>query len=238
MPDALSTFRFRHVTRSIALAFLLAVAVCSGCRSFSSTPISRFGNDQLSGDSNGFPRWLCNSRPHKGLPVKLKVTTHWDVFIKERYCVELKQQESNGKVQQQLDEPLSSTPLYFVETLPVHSEQVVMVDFKRPGSGSLDMDATFTDQQYFKKITSKLQDDTITDTAALVKSIAKLAATPTGAQEGDETPDSGNRKWLERTVAYQRFDINDPDYESKLDEFVSHHLNACNSCAAPPNYIR
>jgi len=218
------------------VAILSPSIFCSGCRSFSSTPITRTGNDDLHGDSNGSSRWFCNARPHKGIPVKLKVTTHWDVYIKERYCVELSEKERNGKLEHQLEEPLTATPLYFVETIPVHSEQVVMVDFKRPGSGSLDLDATFTDEQYFKKITSKLQDDTVTDTADLVKSIAKLAATPTGSGSGDENSEDGRRKWLERTVAYQRFDINDPDYESKLDDFVGLHLNACNSCSHQPNY--
>lgn len=214
---------------------VLACCVSTGCRSFSSTPISRSDGDCLAGDSNGQTRWKSSARPHKGLPVKLKVTTHWDVYIKERYCVELSEKEKEGKVTHQLDEPLSATPLYFVETKPVQTDQVVLVDFKRPGSGSLNMDATFTDEQYFKKITSKLQDDTITDSAALVKAIAKFTAVPVGA---DEPKDSERRKWLERTVAYQRFDINDPLYEQKLDEFVSHHLNACNSCSSSSSDAR
>jgi hypothetical protein len=220
---------------------LLCLLIPTGCRSISSTPISRFDNNALAGNSNGQPRWFCNARPHKGVPVKLKVTTHCDVFIKERYCVELQDANApstasatNKKPRLQLEEPLAASPLTFVESIPVQTDQVVLVDFKRPGSGSLNLDATFTEEQYFKKISSKLQDDTITDSAALIKNIAKFAGTPVAANSKAAEPESANRKWLERTIAYQRFDINDPLYEIKLEDFVNTHLHACTnpSCSA------
>lgn len=226
----------------VMLSFcLLILSLPTGCRSISSTPISRFDNNSLAGNSNGEPRWFCNARPHKGVPVKLKVTTHCDVFIKERYCVELQDANAttttsatNKKPRLQLEEPLAASPLTFVESIPVQTDQVVLVDFKRPGSGSLNLDATFTEDQYFKKITSKLQDDTITDSAALIKNIAKFAGTPVAANSKGAEPESANRKWLERTIAYQRFDINDPLYEIKLEDFVNTHLHACSnpSCSA------
>lgn len=227
---------------SAATILLASCTLLVGCRSISSTPVSRFDNDSYSGNSNGQHRWFCNARPHKGVPVKLKVTTHCDVFIKERYCVELRESPTSKKStadnakqpQLQLDEPLADTPLTFVESVPVQTDQVILVDFKRPGSGSLNLDATFTDEQYFKKITSKLQDDTITDSAALVKSIAKFAGTPVAANSKDAPPESSNRTWLERTIAYQRFDINDPLYEEKLEEFVNTHLHACTNANCPP----
>jgi hypothetical protein len=140
---------FRVMNASAVLSIcLLCLLLPTGCRSISSTPISRFDNNALAGNSNGQPRWFCNARPHKGVPVKLKVTTHCDVFIKERYCVELKDANAasatNKKPRLQLEEPLAASPLTFVESIPVQTDQVVLVDFKRPGSGSLNLDATFT----------------------------------------------------------------------------------------------
>lgn len=237
-----ASVQFASCTLLATCTLLASCTLLVGCRSISSTPVSRFDNDSYSGNSNGQHRWFCNARPHKGVPVKLKVTTHCDVFIKERYCVELrdstttkKSTSETAKPHLQLEEPLADTPLTFVESIPVQTDQVILVDFKRPGSGSLNLDATFTDEQYFKKITSKLQDDTITDSAALVKSIAKFAGTPVAANTKDAPPESSNRTWLERTIAYQRFDINDPLYEVKLEEFVNTHLHACTNpnCSSP-----
>jgi len=192
-----------------------------GCRSFSTTPLSRFEDDSFIGNSNGENRFFCNARPHKGVPVKIKVTTHQDIYIKQRYCVE--------NVGTTINEPFLHTPLCYVESTPVETEQVVIVDFKRPGSGSLDLNATMSDQQYFESITSKLQDTTITDTANLVKSIAKLAAAPVSSGFYNPGDEDNSRKWLDRTIAYQRFDINDPMYEQKVEEFVNYHLSSCNN---------
>ena len=33
-----------------------------------------------------------------------------------------------------------------------------------------------------------------------------------------------------RTIAWKRFDINEPDFEQQLVQFVNLHLNDCNEC--------
>ena len=152
--------------------------------------------------------------------MKIKVTTHHDIYIKQKYCVE--------QIGEKINEPFQQHPLCYVESKPVISEQVVIVDFKRPGSGSLELDAKLNSEQYFESINSELEDTTITDTANLIKSIAKIAA-PVAFAPQDPTTSSDHRKWLDRTIAYQRFDINDPMYEQKVEEFVNYHLSSCNN---------
>lgn len=191
-----------------------------GCRSFSTTPLNRYADDSFIGNSNGERRLYCNARPHKGVPVKIKVTTHNDIFIKQRYCVENQDEK--------LIEPFGLYPICYVETEPVESEQVVIVDFKRPGSGSLDLKAKLNEEQYFESINGEVVDTTITDTANLVKSITKFTGAPVNAGAPMVFQETKQRKWLERTIAYQRFDINDPMYEQKVEEFVNYHLNTCN----------
>jgi hypothetical protein len=209
---------------SVLIVTLLMLA---GCTSFSSTPITRIAGGVFSGDSNGHPKFRLGSRPHKGMPVRLKVQTHTDVYIKETLTY-----VSNA---QGISQPFCSTRNLHVEVLPVITEQVVMVDFKRPASGTLGLDVELTDEEYFKKIHSKLEDTTIVESANLVNSILKATV---AANEGAPKPKQVPAGFEEvvRTVAYQRFDVSAADYEDQLEAFVNNHLNDCHQCAGPPRY--
>lgn len=169
------------------------------------------------------------------MPVKLKVQTHLDVFIKEKYALCL---VGGSKVNQWHEKQLGSTEespirLLYVEATKVMGEQVVITDFKRPASGTVDLTLDFNDDQYFKKIDSTITDNTITDSAALLTTILSGTGIISAKSFADQTDtiDTPEIKWQERTIAYQRFDINSPDFEQQVEEFANHHLNNCNNCS-------
>ena len=132
-------------------------------------------------------------------------------------------------------EPLD-VRLYNVRTNVVHTPQLFTVDFKRPGAGSLDLTVDLTDEQYFNKITSVLKDETLNQSADLLKTVISGIQT---AADGPDEKTLGQMKNISREfrdVAYMRFDINSPSFEQEVEEFVSNHLNMCDNCSSGPAY--
>ena len=135
-------------------------------------------------------------------------------------------------VQQRLTNVCVNRPLRNVRAEPVKTKKVFLVDLKRPASGSLNASMTLNDQQYFDSITGTISDDTIKDSTALLATI--ITKLPTGKSAATES----KFEYLKRTrvVAYRQFDINAPDFEDQLDNFVSQHLtcvgNACDYAEA------
>ena len=214
----------------LALFILGVIPTFTGCASFSSTPITRSDDNSFFGDSNGKLKIFNRARPFKGTPVKLKVQTHTDVWIDETYYLK----NDNG----QWRELQLGTKLYSVRYENVMTDQIVIVDFKRPGSGTLDLTLEYDDKQYIKSIHSKVVDTTLEDTASLVGTIVKTFATPTSAGNANDKnrPVPPEIIAMTRTVAYLRVDINAADYEQQLEIFVDEHLNNCNACGTPPSY--
>lgn len=210
------------------LKYLIGVfAVCSlGCTSITSTPISRTESGMFCGDSNGKNCLFSQARPFRGTPVKLKIQTHVDVWIKEKYFLR------GASAQGPWFEYHLPQKFLYVETKDVMTDQVVMVDFKRPASGTLGLKVEYSSDHYLKSVDSKLVDTTLADSAKLVGTMAKtFSLTTAGKQFGSDTVFIAK----ERTVAYQRFDINSPDYELQLEDFVNLHLN-CHACETGPDY--
>lgn len=238
----------------LAATLLIAPMWITGCASFSTTPISRNDNNGITGDSNGLHRLICcKSRPFRGVPVKIKTRTHVDVWVKEKYVlkrvsgdkVNLWEEKALEGITPGLSTEVPQIPkpirLLYIETAPVMGEQVVITDFKRPASGTIDLTVDFTNDQYFKKVDSTIVDSTITDSTALLTTI--LSGTGAIKTKGfglmAESVNTPDLQWQERTVAYQRFDINAPDYERQVEDFVNQHLNNCNTCSdfASPSFF-
>ena len=218
--------------RWIALTVLLMTTV--GCTSFTSTGLKRFDDNAYAGLSNGRARKHGKARPYKGVPITLKVPTHVDVFIDETYFIHMK----HGSATELLD---GQTRILNVRTEVIKSDKVFMVDFKRPASGTLDLNLTFDEEeQYFKQIVSQLEDTTITDTAALVGSV--IGAAKKFAGESAEVDvaalleNTPNVTSDIRTVAFQRFDLGSPTFEFDMECFVNKHLNDCHTCDTSATY--
>ena len=207
----------------------IAVLTASGCASFSTIPITRHDSNAVSGDSNGEPRWFCRSRPYKGIPIKVKVITHTDVWIEEEFLL------TKGEKYESWKEEKLEHKFLSVRAESVFTDQIVISDFKRPASGKIDLTVDFK-EGYLSNIDSKITDTTITDSAALLGTIISKTGVPAGAKSALQS--TQRTEWKKRTVAYQRFDINAPDYEEQLDAFISHHMNNCNQCSGYPTYDR
>lgn len=224
-----------------------------GCQSFSSTMLNRLGDNAFVGNSNGTADGNSAARPFRGIPVTLRVPSHLDVYIEE-----LCYMKDDGDDKAALSGSLTGTRILNVRTEVVSTKKVFTVEYKRPASGTLNLETNFSDEQYFRNISRALQDTTIVDSANLMnttfggtsdpaRSSGRLPAlvppTVPGAGPQTEQPaavPSGptaaqatvltNHVRDTRIVAFQRFDINDPDYEFQVDRFVSRHLNNCDRC--------
>lgn len=211
-------------------ATILVLAYTTGCASFSSTMLNRLEDNSFVGNSNGD---LCSNdtaRPFKGVPITLQVPSHLDVFIEETYYLEDKDSAAASLQLVRIGRILN------VRTEVIKSKKVFVVDFKRPASGSLNLTADFNEQQYFKQIVSQLEDTTIVDSANLLGTALKFATAKPASAGGDGTRSLPKHLRQVRVVAYRRFDINDPDYEMQVEEFVNTHLNSCDSCNTSPTY--
>jgi len=193
--------------------------------------MTRNEQDHFHGDSNGQRMVHCRTRPTKGIPVTVKLTTHTDVWIEEDYYVEF-----DPKNPERIREPLSDIRMLNVRTEAIRTDKIILVDFKRPAAGTLDTKMDFNEDQFFKKVKSSIEDETINESAKLLKTVIGLVKPMSAGLTQEPDTENGNRKKLTRVVAYQRFDVNDASYEEQIDAFISHHLNKCNQCGTLPTY--
>jgi hypothetical protein len=223
--------------------------------------LNRLSDNSFAGNSNGTTDGKSGARPFKGIPITLRVPSHLDVYIEEVYYM-----KDDGDDKAALSDSLTGTRILNVRTDLIRTKKVFTVDYKRPASGTLNLETEFSDEQYFQSISRALQDTTIVDSANLVNTAlggtsdpAQSAGTlpgvvpPTVPGSGPQTerpatvpsgPTAAQAAMLTehvrdtRIVAFQRFDINDPDYEFQVDRFVSQHLNNCDQCGRSPTYDR
>lgn len=211
------------MNRNIAAVGCLLLVLTSGCASFRSTMLNRLEGGMFIGNSNGTAKPDGAPRHFKGIPITLKVPTHLEVFITETVYRQL----DTSEPQAVWNEPLGIR-IYNVRTNVIQTKQLFTVDFKRPAAGTLDLTADMTDEQYFEKITSKLQDDTITQSAGLLSTVLRATSTaggPTDQQLQKLAAMDVSRET--RDVAYKRFDINSPTFEWDVECFVNEQLSQC-----------
>lgn len=221
--------------KTLSISLATCVLLLAGCQSFSSTMLNRLDDNSFQGNSNGFAKLFSKTRPYKGIPITLQVPSHLDIYIDETYYI------APGSGDGVVSEILDDTRILNVRTSIISTKKVFTVDFKRPGAGSLKLGMEFTDEQYFKTITSELEDRTIKDAAALAAQVVDSVQAFSTSSKG---PDTDALSMLEergiirdtRTVAYQRFDINAVDFEFQVQDFVNKHLNCCNQCNGSPSY--
>lgn len=225
------------------LSFVLLGALCQGCASLKSTAIARLDSNNFVGLSNGAPCPVSGqNRPFKGVPITLEVPTHLDVYVTETFYL-YKGLKYDGDGNAVGPAPLKEASAACcrrnlnLQADIVKTKKVFTVDFKRPAAGSLGYTADFTDQQYFSKIQSEIDDNTIIEVADAINRVIPAFASLTA---GTGTPSQGIGSQLQskvirgtRVVAYNRFDINSPDFEQQLEAFVNLHLNDCHGCPKP-----
>jgi hypothetical protein len=206
-------------------AIVLAVASISvGCRSTSSTFMSRFDNDRVAGNSNGERGLHENAKPFKGIPVTMKVPTHLDVKISETVYLDPATLKMIPTERRNL---VATTEI-------IKSDKIFAVDPKKAAAGNTKYSFKLKDG-YYTQVKQHVEDKTINDVNTALGQLLPLLATksaPTGKGtnrffEGDSL---GSPVPKERVVALKRFDLNSVNVEDQVKQFVDHHMNDCNSC--------
>lgn len=163
-----------------------------------------------------------------GVPITLSVPTHLKVTVKSKHYLAKVSAGGVSRVERvQLDVPIRAAEHEFINT-----EKIFTVDFKRPAAGTMDLTLDFKeDAQYFKQIKDKVTDETIKDVTALVGKLAPSGLfTPasTGVEDLNLTE-------VESVVAVEIFEIDAPDFELQVAEFLRCHLNKSHDAwVAPP----
>lgn len=200
-----------------------------GCNSIRTTPLDRTEAGNL----------VCGNHSEclKGVPVMLKVPTHIEVKIYQRDYWYTNKKNVLVPIAQQ-------TPTRFVETDVQMTEQMFLVDPKRPAAGTglyaFKFNSSAEDKDagrgYLKGISYQAEDETLTRSADLLTSLAGLLGKPPGAV-GDKTSNGRDRTdgdvkpySTDRVVKMKRFDINSPTVDQDIRDFLDLHMNNCHSC--------
>lgn len=188
------------------IAMLLGTSGCKSSRS------NIFFRDEMN------MQW--NVMKADGIPITVKVPTHLKLYVYEKHFLE---KATVGEI---------STVKYL--ELPVilrdfssdflYTEKMVLVDFKRPAAGAFNLEVDLTEDQYIQKIQHDITDETIQRVTEFVDTIApqgffKQASGEPGAEIEPLI------KELKSVVAVGMFEIDAPDFELKVAEFLNCHIN-------------
>ena len=205
------------------MIFALPVLL-SGCTGITSTMLNRSDSDDYSVNK---PAGAVHHFT-QGIPVTVDVYTHLDLRITETLYYK--------STKHGLEPVYLGRRLLDVEQNPRLTSKVFTVDFKKPGAGQLNYKATF-DEQFFESFTNKIQDDTLKDITAALGTTSKVIKGIFTSSLSDKGLPKGlldDLVVVKRHVAFKRFDINAPDFEKSVEEFVNLHMNSCHNCNSPP----
>jgi len=167
-----------------------------------------------------------------GVPITLSVPTHLKVAIKSKHYLT---QVTAGNVSS-VERVELDVPVHAVEHDFINTEKIFTVDFKRPAAGTMDLTVDFKDDsQYFKQIKDKVTDETIKDVTGLLGALAPqgLLGVPASGEGGLGLQE------IESVLAVEIFEIDAPDFELKVAEFLKCHLNRSHDAwVAPPGVNR
>lgn len=228
----------------LCLFSVFVALACTGCTSIRTTVLDRSENGHLSANPD---------MPLPGVPVMLKVPTHIDVeIVQVDYWVP---HPVTGELEL-MKENNAEFPNRHIQTELVKTEQMFLVDPKRPGSGTgiygfgfKNDDSANAGKGYLDSVTYKSIDKTFESSAALYSQIVKVLGVPTaGDANGDGQVDATeqDQKTLgesgivstQRTIAFRRFKLNTPHVDQDVQLFVDEYMNACHgSCfVGSPSY--
>ena len=194
------------------LLLLLAAVVTLGCSSMRSTMLYR---------SESNTHWE-KERRLKGVPITVKVPTHMKVTVFEnQYLL-----DKPGAVQfVELDVPVRSVTTELIKT-----DKIFTIDPKTPGSGTAGVNMTFK-SQYPNSIAYRIEDDTLDAIASLLSKNKGAFGISTSEQDPGKFADL---KPIPAVVATTILELDAPDLELQLAEFLRTHLNGCHTCEITP----
>lgn len=184
----------------------IGLVVISGCRSSSSTVFSR--NESNTG-------W-CQFEKVDGMPITVKIPTHLKLYVYDKYFLEIDSVAGTDRLTK-ADIPVLKD---FAHEM-VYTEKVIMVDFKRPAAGSSNLHVDFTEDQYIKSVQQDITDETL---ARVNEFVGTALPNFLNASEESGTIDD-KIKEVKSVVAVGMFEVDDPNFEQLVQEFLHLHVN-------------
>lgn len=206
---------------AVVLTTLLAIAM-PGCNSIRSTLLTR-DESNVGWERHGHL---------DGIPITLKVPTHIKLYVYDKHYLELVNMPDNSKqiVPAELDVPIRDFAQEFL-----YSEKIFTVDFKRPAAGTTNLRLEMSDEQYFNKIQHDVTDETIAKVNELVKKFTPTNRSIFGNPVSAEAEAAPKVKEIKSLVAVGLFDVDAPDLELQMMNFLNCHINqAHDAWVAPP----
>ncbi|TWU02436.1 hypothetical protein [Stieleria varia] len=195
-----------------------SVVMHAGCSSSRSTMLAR--NECNTG-------WNKIGHLH-GTPITLRVPTHLRVYVYQTHYME--QIDVAGiKRWQKVDMP----PIYDFGSETLYNDKIFTTDFIRPAAGAFNLDVNYTEDQYIERVQQDITDETLKEIGNLVSKIPALFAAPGGAALAGGDNGAETLKEVKSVLAANVFEIDDPNFEVNVSEFVERHLNCRGPHCAP-----
>lgn len=211
------------VLKSAFIASLMIGVI--GCSSSASTVFTR--NESNSG-------WSLVKRV-KGIPITVKIPTHVKLYVYEK--IFLQEVKAIGDVTEIREIELRVPVRDFAQDF-IYSEKIMMVDFKRPAAGAFNLEVDLTEDQYIEKIQHDVTDETIQRVTELVGTLAPDGLLGRLASKDDPGGMIDPKiKEVKSVVAVGVFEIDAPDFELQIAEFLECHLNKSHDAWVTPPWI-
>jgi len=198
--------------RRLAVYFIpvLISTIAAGCSSSRSTMLTR--NECNTG-------WNKISHLH-GTPITLKVPTHLRVYVYEKHFME--KVDIAGVIRWQ---KVEMPAVYDFGSETLYTDKIFTTDFIRPAAGAFNLKVDYTQDQYIQKVQQDITDETLKEVGNLIEKLPGLfVPKPAGAKlAAGEIGDS--LREVKSVIAANVFEIEDPNFETNVSEFVQTFLN-------------
>jgi hypothetical protein len=205
------------------------LGLCAGCTSIESTMVTRDESNQT------WERHNCLN----GVPITLKVPTHLKLYVFEKHYLETVTvpkrdndgnpvKDKDGKVIERIDvQPVSMDIVVrdFANEF-MYTDKIFVVDFKRPPAGVSNLTVDMTPDQYISRVQHEIQENTIEQVSGLLGAFIGEGGLKSAAVEEEEPPREGPALTpIKSLVAVGIFEIEAPDFEQKVKQFIDCHVN-------------
>ncbi len=212
------------------LALIACLVVSCGCNSIRTTVIDRTEQDCM----------VVNpGAPLRGIPVSLRVPTHLELRVIEvtHWQKRIVPGESPTLV------PLSTRrPTRLVEHDICETEKIFLVDPVKPVAGTSKFGFSFKSKTaggkgdagkgYLDEVNYQIDDESIKKSSELVSNaVGLITAMQINAVQGQ--PTKSQLVTTERAVAFARFDVDSPTFESDVESFLDCNLNHSPKSSCP-----
>lgn len=191
----------------------------SGCTSIESTMVTRDETNQT---------WEQH-RCLKGIPITLKVPTHLKVYVFHKHYLEVV--GANHVVPVEVDVVVRDFAHEFMYT-----DKIFTVDFKRPLAGSSNLLMEMTDEQYIDKLQHDVTDKSIEKIGGLITAISPQSKA--GSMSAAGLADDRRIKEVRSLVATGIFEIESPDFEAQVMQFINCHVNQSHDAWVVPDGVK